>query len=260
MSLPVPYYQDEACTIYHGDCRDVLPELLGELTVDVVIADPPYGDTSLVWDVPVHGWLPEIPALLNPWGSLWLFGSMRALMTQAEHLRTWRFAQDVVWEKHNGSGFHADRFKRVHEHVLQFYPPGVAWATVHKSPVYTMDATRRTVRRKQRPPHMGETREGVYRSEDGGPRLMRSVLKVHSCHGEAMHPTQKPLGIIAPLLDYSCPPYNAVVLDPFMGSGSTLVAAKLSGRKAVGIELHEPYAEIAAKRLAQEVLPLEVSP
>ena len=83
--------------------------------------------------------------------------------------------------------------------------------------------------------------------------MMRSVIPVRSCHGQAVHPTQKPLGILAPLLEYSCPPAG-IVLDPFMGSGSTLRAAKDLKRRAIGIEQNPAYIEIAIKRMSQEVL------
>jgi len=65
------------------------------------------------------------------------------------------------------------------------------------------------------------------------------------------HPNEKPTGAIIPLIRAHP---GDLVLDPFMGSGTTLVAAKLEGRKAIGIEIEEKYCEIAAKRLAQGVL------
>jgi site-specific DNA-methyltransferase (adenine-specific) len=72
------------------------------------------------------------------------------------------------------------------------------------------------------------------------------------------HPTQKPEPLMAWCLERMKLPRNGVVLDPFMGSGTTLVAAKRVGRRAIGIEREERYCEIAAKRLAQRALPLEI--
>lgn len=86
--------------------------------------------------------------------------------------------------------------------------------------------------------------------------MQRSVLRVRSCHRVAENETEKPVGILVPLIEYSCPP-GGLVCDPFAGSGSTGVAAKLLGRSAVLIEIREQQCEVAAKRLAQEVLPLD---
>lgn len=248
-----PYYEHNGITIYHGDCRDVLP-LLGTAVADVVIADPPYGDTSLAWDRWIPGWLGAVRPVLKGHGSLWCFGSMRMLLGHATEFNDgWHLAQEIVWEKHNGSGFHNDRFKRVHELAVQFYPKSVAWGDLHKEPVFTHDATARTMRRKKSPPHMGMTAGAYYHSDDGGPRLMRSVQYVPSCQGSAMHPTQKPLGILWPLIAYSCP-RGGTVLDPTCGSGSTLEAARQQGCLAIGIEAQERYCEISAQRLSQGVL------
>jgi len=108
------------------------------------------------------------------------------------------------------------------------------------------------VRKKSRPAQwIGATGDSVYRSEDGGPRLMRSVIAVHSEHGRAEHPTQKPIGLLTPLLLYGCPP-EGIVLDPFGGSGSTGLAAKISGRSAILIERNPDYVAVAERRLASD--------
>jgi site-specific DNA-methyltransferase (adenine-specific) len=253
-----PYYSHAGIQIFHGDRREVARELNPES--DVVLADPPYGDTSLDWDVLDLGWLGAIEGAAKPEASLWCFGSMRMFLAQAPEMSRlgWKLAQDIVWEKHNGSGFAADRFKRVHEHAVQFYRAGVDWRNVYKAPVKTNDATARVVKRRSVTPHTGVIGDSIYESRDGGPRLMRSVIQVRSCNGYAEHPTQKPLGILTPLISYSCPP-GGLVLDPMCGSGSTLVAAKNLGLRAIGIEIDERFCEVAAKRLSQEVLALETS-
>jgi site-specific DNA-methyltransferase (adenine-specific) len=242
-----PYYRDELVTLYCGDCRD----FDDRTDVAAVIADVPYGQTSLPWDQWPMGWVRALGDALPRQASLWCFGSLRMFLDHVDEFAGWRFAQDVVWEKHNGSSFHADRFRRVHEQAAQWYRGD--WDDVYREPQYTDDATARSVRRKERPAHMGEIADSTYTSTDGGPRLQRSVLYVRSEHGRAIHPTQKPLGILEPLVRYSCPP-GGLVLDPFAGSGSTLLAAKRCGRRAVGIEIDERYCEATAVRLAQGVL------
>lgn len=246
------YWQNERVLLYHGDCREILPEL-GPKSIDCVIADPPYGVTSLAWDRGVDRWLDLVPLLLKDSGSVWLFGSLRSFLRTAPGLSAWALAQEVVWEKHNGTNLAADRFRRVHELIVQLYPAAAEWATIWKAPVYTQDATARTIRRKRRPAQwIGATGATLYTSEDGGPRLMRSVIRCRSEHGRAEHPTQKPVDIIRPLIEYSCPS-EGVVLDPMAGSGTTGVAAQMLSRRAVLVEAEERYCELAARRCAEAV-------
>ena len=241
-----PYYADESVTLYHGDALELIDREFDR--ADCVVTDPPYGDTSLDWDRWPYTW----PSFM-PGKSLWCFGSMRMFMDRAPEFRAggWKYGQDVVWRKHNGSGFHADRFRRVHEHAIQWYRG--AWGEVYKDPQTTNDATKRAVRRKTRPTHTGNIGASAYVSEDGGPRLMLSVIEARSMHGSAIHPTEKPTGLLEPLIAYACPP-GGTVLDPFAGSGSTLDAARSTGRRAIGIEAREDYCEAIARRLSQGVL------
>jgi site-specific DNA-methyltransferase (adenine-specific) len=243
-----PFYEEDGITIFAGDCREVLMKMVG--AVGAVITDPPYGDTSLDWDQPVKGWLDLLDTR-----QVWCFGSMRFWLEHgADFRQSWTYAQEVVWEKHNGSGFHADRFKRVHEFAVHWYRG--RWSSLHKATPVTFDARPKVIRRKQRPAHLGLIEQGAFRSEDGGPRLMRSVLRVRSEHGRALHPTQKPVGVLGPLIRFSVP-LRGTVLDPFMGAGSTLVAARLLGRRAIGIDISEEFCEVAAGRLRQGVLDIE---
>lgn len=241
-----------AWQILQGDCREVLRTLAAE-SVDVVIADPPYGDTAIDWDRQVDGWVQEVRRVLKPSGSLWCFGSMRFFMDRAGDFEGWRYAQDVVWEKHNGSGFDGDRFKRVHEHAVHFYPADVAWASIYRAVQKVPGEARPSASIKataDRLEHRG--RIGPRRYEYGDERLQRSVIPVRSCHGRAVHPTQKPEGILVPLIRYSCPG-GGVVLDPFAGSGSTGLAAQLVGVDFVGVELKPEYVALARRRLAGDV-------
>lgn len=220
-------------------------------SVDCCITDPPYGDTSLDWDRICAGWVPHVARVLKPSASIWVFGSMRFLAPLFGEMQAegFRYSQDVVWEKQNGTGFHNDRFRRVHEHAVMFYRG--RWSEVFHETQFTNDARARTVRRKTRPTHTGHIESGHYVSVDGGPRMMRSVLAVRNEHGRAVHPTQKPVELLAHLVRYSCPP-GGVVLDPFAGSGSTGLAALQNGRRCVLIEEHPERAKIIRQRLLAE--------
>jgi len=237
--------------IIHGDCREVL-QGLPAASVDLVLTDPPYGDTALAWDRCVDGWLADIPRVLKPSGSLWCFGSMRFFMDRAGDFAEWNYAQDVVWEKHNGSNSFADRFRRVHELIVHFYPRSTKWADVYKKPVTTDDAVAQSVRRKQKAQHWSKLKGHHFTSIDGGPRLMRSVLVHRSEHGRAVHPTQKPVNLLLPLIEYSCPP-GGLILDCFAGSGTTGIAANVSKRDAILIEVDGDYASIARNRMSQDM-------
>lgn len=240
--------------IITGDCRTALA---AHGPFQMLLADPPYGDTSLAWDKRVGGWVQAAYDLVAPNGSMWVFGSMRYFIdTGAEFAAAgWKLAQDVVWEKHNGSGLHGDRFKRVHEHAIQFYRSIDKWADVFNEVQKTNDATARTVRRKTKPQHHQGTRgDSFYESEDGGPRIMRSVIFMRSMHGRAIHPTEKPSDLLEILIRTSCP-VDGLVGDLFAGSGAGGEAAMRAGRRYVGTEIDPAMAVKARDRLAS-ILPM----
>lgn len=241
----IPYYKDEAITLYHGDAREILPAI--DIPECVVIADPPYGDTSLEWDRWPVGWVQALPASAR---QLWCFGSMRMFLNHRDDFTEWTYGQEIVWEKHNGSGFANDRFKRVHEFAMHWYRG--PWKELNVEAQYVAEATARTVRRKTRPAHTGHIKDSSYRSEDGGLKLQRSVIYARSCHGYATNETQKPEAIVEPLVRYSAP-VGSLIVAPFAGSGTDLAVAKQTGRRAIGVEMRESQCEAAAKRLDQGV-------
>lgn len=258
MSAPEPYWSDGQVSLYHGDMRDILPAL--GVTADLVMADPPYQSTSLDWDRWPDSWL-EIAATVSR--SMWCFLPLRQFAEppyRGMEFRAagWRLSQDLegecdhlVWEKHNGSSFHADRFKRVHEIATHWYRGD--WGSLYREVPTTPDATARTRRSKARPPHMGQIEATPYVSADGGPRLMRSVIRVRSMHGKAVNETEKPPGLLEPMITYGCPPGGLVVV-PFAGSASDLIVARYLGRRAIGIEKRESQCAQAARRLERRSL------
>jgi site-specific DNA-methyltransferase (adenine-specific) len=245
--MPEPYYSDGQVTIYHGDMRELLPALA--LQADLVCTDPPYGETSLVWDRWPDGW-PALAATVA--SSMWCFGSMRMFLDRRVDFDAWKLSQDIVWEKHNGSGFARDRFRRVHEIATHWYRGD--WRDIHhNTPRTTYSGPDKSARgRKSRTPHTGTI--GAHEYIDNGTRLARSVIKAAAVRYQRRHPTEKPIELLTPLIEYGSPP-GGLVLDPFAGSGSTLDAARQSGRRAIGVEASEAYCEAAARRLSALTLP-----
>lgn len=215
-----PYFTDGTVELYHGDFREVLTAL--DQPADLIIADPPYGETSLEWDVWPDGW----PAFMGTVSSaMWCFGSMRMFLDQRDEFADYTPSFGIA------------------ESGRDIY---------HETPTES-SARRDTARRKYRPAHSGAIGDGSYQSVDGGPTLMSSVMYARSMHGKAINETEKPVALLEPLISYACPS-GGLVLDPFAGSGSTLVAARNLGRRAIGVELREDQCEKTALRLAQAVL------
>lgn len=243
------YYEDDQVRLYLGDMREILPAL--DAQADLIVADPPYAETSLAWDRWPDGW-PALAATTA--SSMWCFGSMRMFLDRSADFTNWKLSQDVVWRKQQGTGFATDRFRRVHEIATHWYRG--SWRDIHhESPRvahYGGDAHHGHRGYGTATQHMGAIRDKQW--EDTGTRLAPSVIDVRNMHRSAVHPTEKPIGILDPLIRYACPE-GGLVVDPFAGSGSTLDAARQSGRRAIGIEANEEYIERAARRLSALTLP-----
>jgi site-specific DNA-methyltransferase (adenine-specific) len=95
-------YSDDFVTLYHGDCREFIADVVQGGGRVVVVTDPPYGDTSLKWDVPAEGWLEPLGLVAD---QLWCFGSMRFWLEHGGSIcreAGWKYGQEIVWEKHTG--------------------------------------------------------------------------------------------------------------------------------------------------------------
>ena len=234
-------------TVLAGDCRDLMP---ARGPFDMILADPPYGDTTLVWDTHVPGWLPLARQALQPSGSMWIFGSLRFFMAMATELHEagFRYAQEIVWEKPNGSGMAADRFKRVHELAVQFYRKDVKWRDVYndvqRTPALNQNRSVR-IQRPDRLPHGGKIRPLDY--HDDGFRIVKSVIYANSVR-TGVHPTEKPSALLEILIRTSCPE-GGLVGDWFAGSGAAGEACRLTGRRYLGCEIDAEMADKARARI-----------
>ena len=208
----IPYYDDGTVTIYHGDCREILPTL----TADVVVTDPPYG---MDWNFTGQG---SGSNAQGGRGSRYSGVTIEGDREDFDPSFLLAFDHVVLW------GFH---------HFPQHLDRGTVLVWVKKYPdaygTFLSDADLAWVK--------GGC--GVYLSKPLNPATFQA---------DRVHPTQKPVEIMAWSIERAGG--TGTVLDPFMGSGSTLRAAKDLGRKAIGIEIEERYCEIAAKRMGQEVL------
>lgn len=241
---PQPYYADEHVQLFHGDFRDLANVVLNGREPDLVMADPPYGETQLEWDTWPIGW----PSIV-PGRSMWCFGSMRMFMDRRDEFAGWRMSQDTVWRKHRRSDVTTDRFARIHELVLHWYRG--PWGEVHhecpKVAHYgpRVATARRAIEKNIRGSY------GAATWEDDGSRWQPSVIDARAMHRNgAINETEKPVGLVEQYVTYGCPP-GGLVLDVFAGSCSSLVAARATGRQAIGFELRESQCESAARRLSQ---------
>lgn len=211
-----PYYSDSLVTIYHGDCRDVLPSL----SFDVLVTDPPYGirhasnyacaSTTATWmNTEIRG---DADSSLRDealrWSGEWAcFGTIKVAAPPGVR-------GVLVWDKGPASGMGDLSFPWKLSWELVFIA-GNGWT--------------------------GRRDEGVLKGFEVVTRASMGRL----------HPNEKPVSLLHHLIGKHT---GRTVCDPFMGTGSAPIAAKDLGRRAIGIEIEERYCEIAAERCRQEVL------
>lgn len=212
------YYQDNYATIYHGDCREILPQLE---PVDLVLTDPPYGisisDKELGRGRSTG--IASTPMIYGEWDSQRVSGATVSLLLA---LKT----RLILW----GGNYYAD-----------LLPPSPGWLVWDK--------------RGGLPSRSYADVELAWTNCPMTARLFTSKWDGFIRDNNEKrngHPTQKPLNLMKWCLGFAAE--AKTVLDPFMGSGTTLRAAKDLAIKSIGIEIEEKYCEIAVKRLRQEVL------
>lgn len=223
--IPQPYYSDDFVTLYHGDCR----EIDAWLAADVLVTDPPYG---IEW-------------------------------------RTGRLGRYSHGKNHHGvsyakPGIEGDQDTSIRDEVLSLWGdrPAIAFGAMElPAPASTRQKLvyRKPADAGARGAHAGFRRDleavyliGTWPAGIGG---MSSLITTNArCVGSPTgiaarygHPHAKPIDVMNVLIA-ACP--AGIVADPFAGAGSTLVAASLLGRKAIGVELVEEYCERAAERLS----------
>jgi site-specific DNA-methyltransferase (adenine-specific) len=220
-----PYYSEDGITIYHGDCREVMPGL----KCGALVSDPPYflpavhysvrsGTSKSVGDLSILenyfcGVFKEFAAALSGDGTAYVFcdGQSYPIFHRASY-SVFRKVRPLIWDK-------------------QVSINGYSWRHQHEIVLF------------------GEMSEAPNVPTGDGDVLKCRAVPI----GERLHLAQKPVELLKRLIAKS----TGVVLDPFCGSGSTLLAAAQHGREAIGIEIEERYCEIAANRLSKHVLPLQ---
>lgn len=251
-----PYYDEGGVTIYCGDCREVLPRISG---VACTVTSPPYntlasiagkkpsglwaqrgGGAGFVEAVSSNGYPDDVPELEYqaqqikiiglvadaslPDASLFYNHKIRwrdsKPLFPVEWLKSekWTMRQEIIWSRGGSMMFNARMFAVSDERILWMVKPGSTWK---------------------------------WNQESVGFLTVWPIGHIENKPHPVAFPTEIPTRCIE-----ATTASGDLVLDPFVGSGTTLVAARQLGRRAIGIEIEERYCEIAAKRLAQAALPL----
>lgn len=219
---PKPYYEDDYVSLYHGDALEIAPSL----DYDAVVSDPPYGMSADLDSRRFSGGQ-RSDSDGRDWGAM--NGDERDFDP-----RPWLDVEHVVlW------GYH---------HFARRLPLGsvLVWIKKRDDLFGTFLSDCELAWRKGG--------HGVYAHRKSFPPPARMA---ETGTDRCVHPTQKPMSLMRWSIEMSGAPSDAVLLDPYAGSGTTLRVAKDMGRRAIGIEIEERYCEVAAKRLSQGVLALE---
>ena len=219
------YFQDDDVVIYCGDCREILLKLP---KVDLVLTDPPYG-ISIV----KNGMVGADFGVANKGKYTDVIGDVDKDIAKLAFSYLVKVADKLIIFGGN--------------YFLDFLPPSDGWLIWDKR---GDTGIRNTFADGEMAWCSFHTPVRIYR------QLWNGMIREGE-HDKRLHPTQKPHGIISSILrDFS--KEGDLILDPFLGSGTTAYSAKKLGRKCIGIEISEKYCEIARKRLSQGVMKLDI--
>jgi site-specific DNA-methyltransferase (adenine-specific) len=229
------YYQDDSAVIYCADNREILP-LFPDKAFDLVLTDPPYGvgiKYDELYDDKRDGYwewfLPVVKSMVQ-------LGKIAIFTHRNESLRHIIDSDWVgVWNKPGSFG------ARI----------GNSAILPHWEPIFFYGIHTAGVKGEYCPDVL------TYNPEKAGGNSTIGREKWQESDNFKFHPCPKPIELFARLVRVFSTEAD-LILDPFLGSGTTAVAAKILGRKCIGIEISEKYCEIAAKRLSQSVMQLEI--
>jgi DNA modification methylase len=225
-----PYYSHAGIEIYHGDCREILPTLG---FADLIVTDPPYGAEYQS----SYRTIPFEPITGDTSTALAIEATGIALQRLSVERHIYMFGRydtsslpitppvELIWDKQ----------------TLSMGNLEIPWGSQHEPIMFSILKSKA---------HRENGKGGL------SARLRRGSILSYPRPQATEHPTEKPVALLRELIESSSR-IGEIVLDYFCGIGSTIVAARMEGRKAIGIEIEEKYCEIAAKRLSQEVFSFE---
>lgn len=253
--------------ILSGDCIDVMRRM-PDASVDAIFADCPYNlqlgaktlyrpedqtaaravrdawdafDSPAAYDEFTRAWMTECKRILKPDGAMWVIGSYHNIFRVGAILQDLGFwiLNDIVWVKTNPMpNFRGTRFTNAHETLI--------WATPRKTGKYTFNYET-----------MKKLNGGKQMRSDWNINICLGEERVKGADGKSLHNTQKPMDLLRRVILASTK-QGDVILDPFVGSGTTAAAAKELGRNFIGIDREEAYVAAARERVAA-VKPIDLT-
>lgn len=253
--------------ILTGDCVEIMRKI-PDASIDAVFADSPYNlqlgaktlyrpedqtaaravrdawdafESPEEYDAFTRAWLTECKRILKPDGAMWVIGSYHNIFKVGAILQDLGFwiLNDIVWVKTNPMpNFRGTRFTNAHETLI--------WATPRKTGKYTFNYET-----------MKKLNGGKQMRSDWDINICLGEERVKDENGKSLHNTQKPMDLLRRVI-LSSTKAGDVILDPFVGSGTTAAAAKELGRNFIGIDREESYVQAARVRV-ENIKPIDLS-